>query len=319
MTRGIKKYFSFEENISKFIFTLVIVVVFSLVFGQAVYANFIGTGGSSGTFGYQYGYGDSGYGYGYGYGVGGNAAYGSGPDGKATSVSATAAKTSFTVTYSTNYLAENRINYGKTDSYGSNSSQTSFQTGSNSIQVTGLTCNTTYHYQVESTDAGSNVWYSADATVKTTACSSGNGGGSSGGNNGSIDISACTATTLFSPVTGARCPSPNVNPAGCQPGFLFSTITGQRCPLIEQTATFYFTRNLTIGSRGDDIRQLQIYLNTHGFPVALTGPGSLGHETNYFGPLTRAALARFQAAHGITPSVGYFGPITRAYINTHQF
>ncbi|MEX2013336.1 MAG: hypothetical protein WD897_00260, partial [Parcubacteria group bacterium] len=32
----------------------------------------------------------------------------------------------------------------------------------------------------------------------------------------------------------------------------------------------------------------------------------------YFGPLTRAAVAQWQAANGITPAVGYFGPISRA-------
>jgi peptidoglycan hydrolase-like protein with peptidoglycan-binding domain len=44
------------------------------------------------------------------------------------------------------------------------------------------------------------------------------------------------------------------------------------------------------------------------------GLGSPGSETNYFGTLTRNALAHFQAAHGINPPAGYFGPITRAFI-----
>ncbi|MEN9647732.1 MAG: hypothetical protein RLY57_536 [Candidatus Parcubacteria bacterium] len=36
--------------------------------------------------------------------------------------------------------------------------------------------------------------------------------------------------------------------------------------------------------------------------------------TNYFGALTRAALAEWQKANGITPAQGYFGPKTRALI-----
>ncbi len=77
-----------------------------------------------------------------------------------------------------------------------------------------------------------------------------------------------------------------------------------------------FSRNLTLGSVGDDVKRLQEFLNGHDFIVAKTGVGSPGSETNYFGNLTRQALARYQAFHGILPSAGYFGPITRGYIST---
>jgi hypothetical protein len=80
-------------------------------------------------------------------------------------------------------------------------------------------------------------------------------------------------------------------------------------------AKYTFTRDLTVGSTGIDVKYLQAYLNTHGFPVALLGPGSAGKETTYFGSLTKTALAKFQAANGIKPSVGYFGSITRAVVN----
>jgi hypothetical protein len=62
------------------------------------------------------------------------------------------------------------------------------------------------------------------------------------------------------------------------------------------------------------IRDLQKFLNTHGFPVSQTGPGSFNNETDIFGELTRQALIRFQQANGITPALGYFGPITKAFI-----
>lgn len=83
------------------------------------------------------------------------------------------------------------------------------------------------------------------------------------------------------------------------------------------TPAYAFTRDLDIGSRGEDVRALQKYLNGHGYPVAASAEGSLGQETDYFGALTQAALAKFQAASGITPSAGYFGPLTRAYIAAH--
>jgi hypothetical protein len=77
------------------------------------------------------------------------------------------------------------------------------------------------------------------------------------------------------------------------------------------------TRDLELGMKGEDVRTLQKFLNASGFMVAATDAGSPGYETTYFGALTQKALAKYQAAHAITPSVGYFGPKTRAYIGSH--
>jgi hypothetical protein len=78
------------------------------------------------------------------------------------------------------------------------------------------------------------------------------------------------------------------------------------------SVTLVLSRNLTIGMTGDDVRALQQLLNARGFTVAVSGAGSPGNETSYFGPATRAAVARLQAAGNIAPAVGYVGPITRA-------
>ena len=78
-----------------------------------------------------------------------------------------------------------------------------------------------------------------------------------------------------------------------------------------------FTRDLEVGSTGADVKALQVYLNSHGYAVSSSGPGSPGNETERFGGLTRAALAKLQKAAGITPAVGYFGPKTRAYVNAN--
>lgn len=58
-----------------------------------------------------------------------------------------------------------------------------------------------------------------------------------------------------------------------------------------------FSRNLGSGDRGTDVKALQAALNANGFPVASAGPGSPGRETDKFGPLTRAAVKKFQDAH----------------------
>jgi len=81
------------------------------------------------------------------------------------------------------------------------------------------------------------------------------------------------------------------------------------------TSVYIFQRNMLRGTVGEDVRQLQKYLNAHGHPVAAYGPGSPGNETTYFGPLTQNALASFQRTHGL-PAYGYFGPLTRAMIHT---
>lgn len=78
-----------------------------------------------------------------------------------------------------------------------------------------------------------------------------------------------------------------------------------------------FNRDLDAGATGADVKSLQVYLNAHGFAVAATGAGSVGNETMLFGPATKAALAKFQAAKGIMPAAGFFGPKTRAYITAN--
>jgi|GEM_PF-3243777 len=79
---------------------------------------------------------------------------------------------------------------------------------------------------------------------------------------------------------------------------------------------FEFTRNLYIGSRGNDVKMLQKALNSMAdTQVAVSGAGSPGNETEYFGPATRNAVIAFQAKTGVTPALGYFYPLTRAKMN----
>src|SRR6185312_13263205 len=69
-----------------------------------------------------------------------------------------------------------------------------------------------------------------------------------------------------------------------------------------------FNRNLSEGSQGDDVKQLQQTLSDNGFFNA--------SSTGFFGPLTARALMQFQLHFGIASSSsanGFFGPLTRNF------
>ncbi|HUD04112.1 MAG TPA: peptidoglycan-binding protein [Candidatus Paceibacterota bacterium] len=68
---------------------------------------------------------------------------------------------------------------------------------------------------------------------------------------------------------------------------------------------YNYTRSLTVGSTGADVTALQ---NT----LIANGDLASGLNTGYFGALTQAGVAKWQASVGITPAVGYFGPISIA-------
>ena len=84
-------------------------------------------------------------------------------------------------------------------------------------------------------------------------------------------------------------------------------------------SSFHFSHDLGLHLVDPEVKQLQIFLNRHGFPVAADGPGSPGHEVEIFGRGTKAALELFQRAHAkeiaITQATGHFGAATRKYIN----
>jgi len=67
---------------------------------------------------------------------------------------------------------------------------------------------------------------------------------------------------------------------------------------------YNFTRSLFVGLKGDDVTALQNYLKGAGYFNAT--------PTGFFGPVTKAAVAAWQAANGISPAAGFFGPVSIA-------
>ncbi len=96
-------------------------------------------------------------------------------------------------------------------------------------------------------------------------------------------------------------------------GMGISDVAGSPAAGVEAPGTFNFTSDLTIGSTGNQVIELQKFLIAQGFSIPLLTSGQATY--GYFGAQTRSALAKYQSAHGITPAVGYFGPITRAQVN----
>ncbi|MFA6416366.1 MAG: immunoglobulin-like domain-containing protein [Candidatus Paceibacterota bacterium] len=94
-------------------------------------------------------------------------------------------------------------------------------------------------------------------------------------------------------------------------GYVTLANSRRATPQVLGVKAYNWQNDLSLNSSGDDVKMLQKFLNAKGFPVAKTGLGSIGKETNKFGALTRAALIKFQKANGIKPASGYFGPKTR--------
>lgn len=97
-----------------------------------------------------------------------------------------------------------------------------------------------------------------------------------------------------------------------------TTNTGMSCNQV-------FTQNMTVGSTGTQVMDLQKVLNMSVDTQIATGAsaGAPGYETSYFGPATRAAVIKFQnkyaadilAPVGLVSGTGYVGPSTRAKLN----
>ena len=86
-----------------------------------------------------------------------------------------------------------------------------------------------------------------------------------------------------------------------------------------------WTRNLTFGSVGEDVRKLQQFLNDDpDTRVATTGVGSAGSETTFYGSLLTSAVTRFQEKYassvltpiGLTQGTGGFYTRTRDHANS---
>ena len=162
---------------------------------------------------------------------------------------------------------------------------------------------------VPTTDIGASI--TVTITPTSTTCS---GSGSASGSGGGGAVASTGGGGGGGGGGGSAAPAPAPTPSTQS---ATEALQRQIDALLAQakglqgTGTSSFTRDLQVGSVGDDVRALQKLLNGKGFTVALSGPGSPGNETGTFGNATKAALAKYQVSLGISPAAGYFGPKTR--------
>ncbi len=87
---------------------------------------------------------------------------------------------------------------------------------------------------------------------------------------------------------------------------------------------FTFTGTLRLGSRGTEVMNLQKVLNSNAATqIAVSGAGSPGNETTYFGAATQRAVIKFQELYkaeiltpvGLSRGTGLVGAATRAKLN----
>ena len=88
------------------------------------------------------------------------------------------------------------------------------------------------------------------------------------------------------------------------------TVTDMMKPVVTTppSAGYQFTRNLTVGVRGDDVKMLQQMLEKEGFLLP-------GLPAGYFGEMTKQAVIKLQEKHGL-PATGFFGAMTRAKLGS---
>lgn len=206
------------------------------------------------------------------------------------SESSTTTATTATITWNTDESADSLVEYGPTSSYTASSTYSSSLVTSHSRVISGLATSTTYHYRIVTVDEIGNRTNGSDGTF----------------------------TTADESTTPEPEPEPDDEPrtTGSRAN-RFVSVGGSNSILNT------LSRALGGGERGEDVLDLQKFLNGLGFFVRLGQDGVPLQETNFFGRATRAALMRFQEAYrdfildpvGVSRPSGNLDPVTMEVVS----
>ena len=236
-----------------------------------------------------------------------------------------------TITWTTSDSSISWVVYGTSTAYGLEVKTAKYVT-SHSVILPDLSPSTTYHFAVKSKDSAGNVGTYSDKDFTTLA-------------SGEIPITPeeeKTTTTEEEKVVSLeeiKIPTLEKSVSEMTTAELqakiqeFTVAINQLQILLTQLSgtpsagctITSFGKNLTEGDSNDDVKCLQIILNKSvDTQVAGSGVGSKGNETNYFGPLTKAAVIKFQEKYaseiltplGLTSGTGIVGEKTRLKLDT---
>ena len=122
-----------------------------------------------------------------------------------------------------------------------------------------------------------------------------------------VDPATIACTVGFDTTTSFRC--------GCTSTSGYSKITGESCAIsydkygkVLGAESFNFTQPLQNGSSGNEVMELQKFLNGAGYDA--------GAVDGKFGAKTQGALIKFQVANGLVGD-GVVGPLVRALLNSY--
>lgn len=195
------------------------------------------------------------------------------------------------------------FSYGKTTDYelGTVHGPGSNTLGAYELPVTELSCGTLYHFRAYVENAAVTHWNGDDKTFITYPCPVPTTGGVSGGSSVSNQIK-----NLIEMGNTKRADELKKQFGG-QNSTVQETALNTACNLGT------VARTLRLGSKGEDVRLLQKYLNCLGFTISTSGPGSVGNETDKFGASTVKVLKALQKSLGLKVD-GIFGLKTRVAI-----
>ena len=202
------------------------------------------------------------------------------------SISSSVTTTTSTITWTTDESASTSVSYGATSSYGITTAETdtSPRVTSHSVSISGLTCGTTYHYQVISKDSSNNTSSDSDHTFTTSSCTSNNSGGGGGGGGSSSKIK--TTLPVVSPVKVINIP-------------------------IVKVQNFVKSNSIKIGARGENVKTLQTFLQVQG-PEIMPATAKID---GIFGKMTQQSVKNFQAKNKLVAD-GIVGKNTKLAIDS---